>query len=128
MLWHNWNIFEGQTKRDSIAAQDYFIFSRGMYLDMPPFMVGRLAFDNWIVGYAKINKDTIIGIDASKFITVFHIEHERKHAPEFEKQVKENHSYGSNIYNEGGNVHDLPYKLDSSGTLYSTDYKCIYRS
>ena len=56
---------------------DYFIFSRGLYQDIPPFAIGRTAWDNWLIWYA-LSKGAQL-IDATHAITAIHQEHTYTH-------------------------------------------------
>ena len=56
-------------------AGDYFMHSKGMFDDIPKFLMGRCALDNWMFRYA-IKKDALI--DGTKVITVWHQMHSRK--------------------------------------------------
>lgn len=38
-----------QGKLMSACGADYFLFTLGMFRDMPPFAIGRTTFDNWMV-------------------------------------------------------------------------------
>ena len=38
-----------QGKLDSFLWIDYFAFPRGQYHDLPPFVIGRPGYDNWLV-------------------------------------------------------------------------------
>jgi len=40
-------------KRRSVSWIDYFVFARGMYRDVPPLLIGRLWWDNWLVWQAR---------------------------------------------------------------------------
>lgn len=52
---------------------DYFVFPRGIYCDIPPFALGRTAWDNWLVYRARLLKVPVI--DATKAITAIHQNH-----------------------------------------------------
>jgi hypothetical protein len=58
---------------------DYFVFPKevGLALQMPPFAVGRIGFDNWIIGRAKQLGITII--DATSKILAVHQNHDYEH-------------------------------------------------
>jgi len=43
-------------------APDYFIFKRGTFTYLPPFLIGRFFWDNWIFYYAKRNKIPLIDL------------------------------------------------------------------
>jgi hypothetical protein len=45
---------------------DYFVFSRGIYAaDVPPFVVGRVFWDNWLVWKALAASHPVIDVSAS---------------------------------------------------------------
>jgi len=58
---------------------DYFVFPRGTYYDMPPFAIGRTAWDNWIPYKARKLKLSLI--DATEAVTVVHQNHDYSHIP-----------------------------------------------
>jgi len=57
----------------SWAGIDYFLFSRGMFTDLPPFAVGRVGWDNWTVAEAR--RTYRYTIDATACITAIHQNH-----------------------------------------------------
>jgi hypothetical protein len=54
---------------------DYFVFNRGLYHDIPPFVIGRPAWDNWAVRFAR--EQGVPVIDVTDVVTVIHQNHER---------------------------------------------------
>jgi hypothetical protein len=50
--------------RRGADARDYFAFSSDLYEDMPPFAVGRTAFDNWLVSSARDGWALVVGLTA----------------------------------------------------------------
>jgi len=52
---------------------DYFVFPRGLYKNIPPFAIGRTAWDNWFV--YKARSLSVPVIDATKAITAIHQNH-----------------------------------------------------
>ncbi len=52
---------------------DCFVFPRGMYPDVPPFAIGRLAWDNWLVYQALAMGVPVV--DASAVMTIVHQKH-----------------------------------------------------
>jgi hypothetical protein len=58
---------------------DYFIFPRHLFVDLPPFSVGRSGWDNWMIyeGYTR-GYDLI---DATHGITAVHQNHDYHHLP-----------------------------------------------
>jgi len=61
-------------------AIDYFLFPKHLYIDIPPFAVGRPAWDNWMIfeGYNQGYKL----IDATRSITAVHQNHDYHHLPD----------------------------------------------
>lgn len=60
-------------------GMDYFIFPKKMVRDMPPFVVGRSGWDNWMIYNAR--RLGISVIDASHVIKVIHQNHSYNHVP-----------------------------------------------
>jgi len=60
-------------------ATDYFVFSRDTFIDIPPFAIGRLCFDNWML-YKALNLKIPL-IDATGSITAIHQNHDYNHHP-----------------------------------------------
>jgi hypothetical protein len=58
---------------------DYFVFPRGIYRDIPPFAIGRPAWDNWMIYRARSMKVPVI--DATKTVMVIHQSHDYSHIP-----------------------------------------------
>jgi len=56
---------------------DYFIYSRGLYDNIPSFAIGRSAWDNWLIYRARSFKAAVV--DATKVITPIHQNHDYSH-------------------------------------------------
>src|SRR5260370_15233078 len=54
-------------------SSDYFLFRRGFYDPLPPFLVGRPAYDNWMIWRARAAGATVI--DASHAVLAVHQKH-----------------------------------------------------
>lgn len=65
-------------KLHSPCGVDYYIFRKGMGLDMPPFIAGRPAWDNWFLSQALQNNFGVI--DATDKILAIHQKHNYSHA------------------------------------------------
>lgn len=74
-----------QGKLHPKSGIDYFVFSRGLYRDIPPFAIGRTGWDNWLVYQARLLKVPVI--DATKVITAVHQNHDYSHIPSGETVV-----------------------------------------
>jgi hypothetical protein len=61
-----------------ISAIDYFVFSKNVLPELPPFAIGRTAWDNWIIYTALATKHPVI--DASQTIMAVHQNHDYSHA------------------------------------------------
>lgn len=55
-------------------AIDYFAFRRGTFPDLPPFAIGRSAYDNWLIWHADDLGMPVI--DATRFCLVVHQSHD----------------------------------------------------
>lgn len=73
---------------------DYFVFTRGLWPDIPPMVIGRIAYDNWLIYRARaLGVDVIDGTQA---IGAIHQKHayqknhfyRRRQSPEALKQVR----------------------------------------
>jgi hypothetical protein len=65
-------------KLHSPGAIDLFMYPRGQYEHMPPFAIGRTAYDNWLLW--KTVASGIALIDATRFVTLIHQNHDYTHA------------------------------------------------
>ncbi|MFH1135484.1 MAG: tetratricopeptide repeat protein [Pseudomonadota bacterium] len=84
-------VFDGDWEarlRETLAARgklhaetglDYFVFTRGLWPKIPPFAIGRCAWDNWLV-YDPIQRGVPV-IDAGEAVTAVHQNHDYSHAP-----------------------------------------------
>jgi len=60
-----------------LAGIDYFLFPRGIYRDIPPFAIGRTAWDNWLIYKARALGLPVI--DATEVVTIVHQNHDYAH-------------------------------------------------
>jgi hypothetical protein len=60
-------------------AIDYFVFPRGLWGEIPPFALGRTAWDNWLMFRARALRVPLI--DATRVVTVVHQDHDYLHVP-----------------------------------------------
>lgn len=59
------------------AASDYFVYRPELFVDMPPFAVGRTIWDNWLMYQARRTRTPLI--DATNLATVIHQNHDYEH-------------------------------------------------
>jgi len=64
---------------------DYFVFPKGQWADIPPFVVGRAGWDDWLFTYAYISN--ICLIDATGALTAIHQTHDYSHHPGGRKAI-----------------------------------------
>lgn len=83
-----------QTLRSTVAAigsaaprvcKDYFVFRRPLFAEIPPFAIGRGAFDNWLVYHAR--SESVAVIDATAVVTAVHQNHDYAHVRGGRRQV-----------------------------------------
>lgn len=60
-----------------MSGIDYFIFPRGIYQDIPPFAIGRTAWDNWLIYRARTLGLPVI--NATEVVTIVHQNHDFAH-------------------------------------------------
>jgi hypothetical protein len=68
----------------SPAGIDYFLFKRGLWEDIPPFAIGRPAYDNWLLYHARSRGISLV--DATRAVMAVH----------------QNHDYPSHLQRERG--------------------------
>jgi len=60
---------------------DYFVFSRGLYLQkIPPFVIGRPGWDPWLIWFAKSSKIPVV--NASQSVMAIHQNHDYSYHPQ----------------------------------------------
>lgn len=87
---------------------DYFAFSRGLFVDLPPLVVGRVYWDNWMVWKALENGYPVV--DASPVVVAVHQNHDYSHHPEGKQGVWGDEEAKRNLDQAGG-----PDRLRSIG-------------
>ena len=58
------------------TAIDYFVFTAGLFDPLPPFVVGRARFDNWLVWQAR-QRGAVV--DATRAVVAVHQRHDYAH-------------------------------------------------
>lgn len=64
-------------RRRGAGALDYFLFTRRLYDDLPPFAVGRVGFDNWLVWRAGTTGARVVDLTPS--VRAVHQRHDYTH-------------------------------------------------
>jgi hypothetical protein len=60
-------------------AIDYFVFSSGLYVGLPPLALGRGYWDNWLLWKARASHVSLV--DASGVVLAIHQNHDYSHQP-----------------------------------------------
>ncbi len=100
------------------AALDYFVFPRGEFGRLPPFLVGRACFDNWLVWRAREAGDPVV--DLTRTVVAVHQAHDYSHVAGgldeayYGEEARENELLAggrSHIYT----LHDATHRLHRRG-------------
>jgi hypothetical protein len=67
---------EEDEKRRGAAAMDWFVFTPGLFGELPPFAIGRACYDNWLVWKAR---QAAVVIDATHDVHAIHQAHDYAH-------------------------------------------------
>ena len=59
------------------AALDYFVFPSGLFDPLPPFLIGRAGFDNWLVWRARSRGHAVV--DTTPSVVAIHQSHKYAH-------------------------------------------------
>ena len=72
-----WDELRRRGRKRGVDALDYFVFTPGLYRDIPPFAIGRTAWDNWLVWKAR--SDGAAVVDATPVVRAIHQDHTYAH-------------------------------------------------
>lgn len=100
-------------RRRGAAALDYFVFTAGLYDDVPPFAIGRACFDNWLVWRAR--QDAIV-VDATADVVAAHQHHDYAHVDGGKQEAYYGEEAARNLELAGGKsrlytLHDASHVL-----------------
>jgi len=97
---------------------DYFAFTKGLYREMPPLVVGRVWWDHWMVGNALAQGAGVV--DASEAVCAVHQNHDYSHHPEGMHGICHDEDAQRNFQLAGGHHHlrtieDATFRLFPAG-------------
>lgn len=97
---------------------DYFVFPRGLWAEIPPFAIGRGAWDNWLIYRAKSQGAAVI--DLTPTVTIVHQNHNYEHITGGRDAAFKGAETAQNLALAGGYSHlytlaDTSYQLTSEG-------------
>jgi hypothetical protein len=97
------------------AALDYFVFPRGLFDPLPPFLIGRANFDNWLVWRARSRSYPVV--DATRSVVAVHQSHDYSHVAGGRDEAYSGEEAAHNLSLAG--VQNNPFLR--SDTFYSLD-------
>ncbi len=101
-------------------AIDYFVFTQKVGTRMPPFIIGRPAWDNWFLYSARADGYPLI--DATSSISIVHQNHDYKHIPKGTGKTWDGPEADHNIKLAGAAAREISLK-DATHTLTSGGLK-----
>lgn len=116
-------------KLHGFSGIDYFVFPKGLFYNLPPFAVGRIGWDNWLIYRLKSLKIPVI--DATEVITAIHQNHDYSHSPYGEKkkvggvEAKRNLELAGGI-SYGCTIRDTDFLLTKQGLKKPKFPRCIF--
>lgn len=96
-------------------AIDYFVYERGLWGNIPPFGIGRPAWDNWMIYRARFMKAAVV--DLSNLVTIVHQNHDYSHISGGEKEFLEgvealkNKELAGSAFHYSFSLRDATWKL-----------------
>lgn len=101
-------------------GSDYFIFPKEAVKKLPPFLVGRVGWDNWFLHHAI--KTGLKTIDVTPVSFVVHQNHDYKHQPGHGRNIETNPEALHNLRllsppAKSFTLKDLPYQLINNGLI-----------
>jgi hypothetical protein len=83
---------------------DYFVFSRNLfYGKIPPFVIGRIGWDNWLTWWAKYSGAAVV--DASEVVCAIHQNHDYAYHSQGKQGVWNDELSRQNFKLAGGYAH-----------------------
>jgi hypothetical protein len=82
------------------TAIDFFAFTRGLWRDIPPFAIGRMRWDNWLLHEARYRRGSLIEVKDG--ITAIHQNHGYAHVLGDKKKIRESPEALQNHHLAGG--------------------------
>lgn len=104
---------ESRGKLHQPGGSDYFAFSRGLFTEFPPFAVGRVRWDNWVI--SNMVTHGIPVVDVSLVTTVVHQDVRAVHQAATEEERRYVDLYDRTKGRVAGNITDSTWILDANG-------------
>lgn len=102
------------------AAIDWFVFPDHLFKGLPPFLVGRAAFDNWLIWKARQHGPVI---DATDAVTAIHQPHDYSHLSGGKDEAYYGEEAKENVRLAGGRgriytLHDASHKMRADLSIH----------
>ncbi len=102
------------------AAIDWFVFPSGLFDPMPPFLVGRAGFDNWMIWKARRLGPVI---DATDAVVAIHQPHDYAHLGGGKDQAYYGEEAKHNVVLGGGKshtytLHDASHRMHADLSIH----------
>ena len=94
---------DAEAKLHPPTGLDYFVFRRGLWPRIPPFAIGRCAWDEWLVYAARSSRVPVV--DLTPATTVVHQNHDYSHHPQGAEGVWKGEEARQNLALAGGYRH-----------------------
>lgn len=92
-----------QGRLHPVTGMDYFVFPRQLLRDIPPFAIGRSAWDNWLIYRARLEGVPVV--DATEAVMAVHQDHDYSHIPRDAVDVWTGPEAARNLQLAGGQEH-----------------------
>jgi hypothetical protein len=105
---------------------DYFVFTRGLYGEIPPLVIGRVGWDNWLVW--KVRSQGVPVVDATERVVAIHQNHDYGYHPQGKQGVWQDEEAQRNYELAGGVRHiysiaDATHRLTERGVETNPGYR-----
>jgi len=105
---------------------DYFVFPRGLYREIPPLVIGRVGWDNWLVWKAR--SEGVPVVDATERVVAIHQNHDYGYHPQGKQGVWQDEEAQRNYELAGGVRHiysiaDATHRLTERGVETNPGYR-----
>lgn len=94
------NLAKNKGNLHSHTGIDYFLFTKGLYENIPPFSIGRFSWDQWLV-YDVVRRGLPV-VDCTNDVFVVHQNHDYNHLGQSAKQPGSNKDFEYNLRIAGG--------------------------
>jgi len=107
--------------RHGFRGVDYHVFPKGIFYDIPPFAVGRMYYDNWLIWRARSLGIPVINVTG--IVTSIHQDHERTYESvgimpfKGENSLRDGVEAKENLKLAGGNFDRIFNLLDSTHAM-----------